>query len=148
MTILFSLRTLRPRWALQLALLAALVLAPPLLRAPPAAAQTRNAAEPAAALTGWWEEYSPSSNIVQFLSDGTVRLYLKKGEIGNLRSLDGTWKLGADDASIQMVFSVSGKTLDRSAKLSFEGAEMVLTEDGTQTRHRRHSGKLPAIFAW
>lgn len=143
-----SLRIFRPAWALQLALLAAVALAPPLLRAQPAAAQVRNAAEPAAALSGWWEEYSPSSNIIQFQPDGTVRLYLKKGEIGNLRSLDGSWKLGGDKTTIQMVFSVAGKTLDRSAKLSFEGAEMVLTEDGTQTRHRRHSGKLPATYIW
>lgn len=142
------LRFIRSAWALQLALLAALALAPPLLSAQPVVAQARNMADNAAALAGWWEEYSPSSNIIQFLPDGTVRLYLKKGEIGNLRSLDGTWKLGDDKATVRMVFSVAGKSLDRSATLSFEGAEMVLTDGGTQTRHRRHSGKLPAVYSW
>src|SRR5690242_12298230 len=39
-------------------------------------------------LVGVWREYSPSSNIVRFEKDGSTKLYLKKGEIGDLRTLD------------------------------------------------------------
>ncbi|EJE49458.1 hypothetical protein PMI14_05977 [Acidovorax sp. CF316] len=103
----------------------------------------------ATALVGWWEEYSPSSNIVQFLPDGTVRLYLKKGEIDALRSLDGTWKVASDPTGIEMVFTVRGRTLTRRAQISFEGPEMVIHEGKTQpTRHRRHSGQLPEAYLW
>lgn len=101
------------------------------------------------ALAGWWEEYSPSSNIVQFLPDGTVKVYLKKDEIGTLRALDGTWKLESDQTTIEMVFTVRERKLTRRAQISFEGPEMVITENGSKkTRHRRHSGQLPAAYNW
>lgn len=136
--------------ALRLLVLALLGFLQPML---PAHAQepTTRASTPdaATALAGWWEEYSPSSNIVQFLPDGTVRLYLKKDEIGALRTLDGTWKLENNQTTIDMVFTVLGRTLNRSAQISFEGPEMVLTENGAKkTRHRRHSGPLPAVYRW
>lgn len=112
-------------------------------------ASTAPAQAQAQALAGWWEEYSPSSNIVYFGADGTVKLHLKKGEIGNLRTLDGTWTVADDGKSVRMIFTVNGQTLDRRAALAFPGKEMVLTDpDGTLTRHRRHSGKLPDKYVW
>lgn len=135
---------------LALAALATLGMAHPLLPAHAQDAGTRAAAPDAAAtLAGWWEEYSPSSNIVQFRPDGTVKVYLKKDEIGTLRTLDGTWKLDSDQTTIEMVFTVRERTLTRRAQISFEGPEMVITENGSKkTRHRRHSGQLPAAYNW
>jgi uncharacterized protein (TIGR03066 family) len=101
-----------------------------------------------AKLIGWWEEYSPSSNLVHFTQDGTVRLLLKKGEIGNLHSLDGTWKI-TRGSNIQMVFSLNGKTLVRDGTLSFQSDEMLLIDkSGNKTRHRRHSGAIPEKYLW
>lgn len=114
------------------------------------AAAAAVAQDTATALQGWWEEYSPSSNIVQFLPDGTVKLYLKKGEIDELRSLDGTWKMESDGKTIEMLFTVRGRTLTRRAEISFDGAEMVINEKkaARPTRHRRHSGQLPEAYLW
>ncbi len=136
--------------ALQLLVLTLLALLQPMFPAHAQEAPAKASAQDASAtLAGWWEEYTPSSNIVQFLPDGTVRLYLKKDEIGALRTLDGTWKLANDQTSIEMVFTVLGRTLNRQAQISFEGAEMVLTDSGAKkTRHRRHSGQLPAVYRW
>lgn len=104
--------------------------------------------DPAAMVVGWWEEYSPSSNIVHFSHDGTVQLLLKKGEVGDLHSLDGTWRI-SHDGVLHIVFSLSGRTLARDARISFKNDEMILTEaEGTETRHRRHSGVLPGEFTW
>src|SRR5690349_12216681 len=68
-------------------------------------------------LVGVWREYSPSSNVVKFDQDGTTTLYLKKGEIGNLRTLDGKWSV--DDAGmLSIVYAVAGKTMTLRARLS------------------------------
>ncbi len=110
------------------------------------AAETK--AEQATQLVGWWEEYSPSSNIVYFSEDGTVRLMLRKGEIGDLHELVGTWEI-LDNQVIQMSFSANGNTLVRDAKLTVSDDSMTLTdESGGKTRHRRHSGKLPQEYVW
>ncbi|GAB1264054.1 hypothetical protein [Aurantivibrio infirmus] len=99
-------------------------------------------------LVGWWEEYSPSSNIIRFSPDGIVKLMLKKGEIGNLRSLDGTWEM-SDDGAIQMVFSANGKTLSRNGTIIFVNDEMILIdENGSKTKHRRTTDVLPEQYVW
>ena len=104
--------------------------------------------EQAAMLVGWWQEYYPSSNLVQFTQDGTVRLMLKKGEIGDLHELVGTWEI-LDNQTIQMSFSRNGKTLVRDAKLTVTDDSMTLTdENGGKTKHHRHSGKLPEEYVW
>lgn len=125
-------------------LLAGLALQSPL----PASAQPSGDDKAASTLVGRWEEFTPSSNIVEFVADGTIKLYLTKGEVGTLHTLDGTWKM-EDGDSVRMVFSVDGRTLARTAKLSFSGQEMVLTDGGgRQSKHRRHSGKLPDKYVW
>jgi hypothetical protein len=109
---------------------------------------TETKTEQAAKLVGWWKEYYPSSNLVQFTPDGTVRLMLRKGEIGDLHELVGTWEI-LDNQVIQMSFSANGKTLVRDAKLTVSDDSMTLTdENGGKTKHRRHSGKLPNEYVW
>lgn len=99
-------------------------------------------------LVGVWREYSPSSNVVRFEKDGNTRLYLKKGEIGNLHSLDGKWTVG-DSGMLSIVYTVGERSMTLEAMLSYEGEEMILTEaNGTQTRHRRHVGPIPDIYIW
>ena len=99
-------------------------------------------------LTGMWMEYSPSSNLVRFERDGGTRLYLKKGEIGNLRALEGTWSV-SESGILTVTYTVATKSITLEARLTFEGEEMVLTEsDGAQTRHRRHTGPVPEIYLW
>jgi hypothetical protein len=99
-------------------------------------------------IVGVWREYSPSSNVVRFEKDGATRLYLKKGEIGNLRTLDGKWTV-SDAGMLSIIYTVGEKSMTLEAKLSYEGEEMILTEaNGTQTRHRKHVGPIPDIYLW
>lgn len=100
-------------------------------------------------LTGYWEEYSPSSNIVLFTADGTVKIMLKKNEIGDLRTLDGKWKMVSDD-TINMTLSAHGQTFfSADTKIIFRNNEMILIDkNGDQTKHRKHSGKLPPQYVW
>ena len=99
-------------------------------------------------LVGTWRQHVGNENIVKFGADKSVTLYLRKGEVGNLHTMDGTWEL-ADDGTITMTFTVNGQSFSRAAKLSFEGDEMVLTDDrGDRTRHVRFSGPLPAWAVW
>lgn len=104
--------------------------------------------EQAAKLVGWWEEYYPSSNLVYFSQDGTVKLMLRKGEIGDLHALEGTWEI-LDNQTIKMSFSANGNTLVRDAKLSVTDDSMTLTEaNGSKTKHHRHSGEMPKEYIW
>ena len=99
-------------------------------------------------LVGVWREYFPSSNVVQFYKDGTTKLYLKKGEIRDLRSLDGKWII-SDAGMLAITYAVGDKTLTLEAKLSYEGEEMILTEkNGDQTKHRKHVGPIPSAYVW
>jgi hypothetical protein len=105
-------------------------------------------ASPRASLVGQWEEFSPSRNFVDFFEDGRVVLYLKRGEIGDLKELEGTWTL--DDANnFSVEFGVNGQRIVQSAKLSFENDEMLLIDDkGATSRHRKRNGPLPEDYRW
>ena len=97
-------------------------------------------------LVGFWLEYGGShENLARFTADGGVSMYLRQGEIGDLRTLDGKWTL-TRDGTITMTFRRDdGTSVAQSAKLGFVGDDMTLTEeDGTVTRHHRHTGPLPA----
>lgn len=99
-------------------------------------------------LVGVWREYSPSTNIVQFFADGTTKLYLRKGEIRDLRSLDGKWTV-SDAGVLSITYSLGEKSLTLEARLTYEGEEMILTEkSGDQTKHRKHVGPIPEIYVW
>jgi len=99
-------------------------------------------------LVGVWREYYPSSNVVQFSKDGTTKLYLKKGEIRDLRSLDGKWAV-SDSGMLAITYAVGDKTLTLEARISFDNEEMILTEkNGDQTKHRKHVGPIPQIYVW
>lgn len=99
-------------------------------------------------LVGVWREYSPSSNIVQFFADGTTKLYLKKGEIPDLRSLDGKWSV-SDSGMLSITYTLREKSLTLEAMVSYVGEEMILTEkSGEQTKHRKHVGPIPDLYVW
>lgn len=103
-----------------------------------------------ARLIGRWEEFSPSRNFIDFHEDGRVVLYLKQGEIGDLRTLDGIWAI-EDEHRLRVDFTVNGQTFGRTAGLRFENGEMLLTEDDKPdllTRHRRREGELPEEYRW
>lgn len=97
---------------------------------------------------GLWAEIHPKDNVVYFAKDGSWKLYLKKGEIGDLHSLDGKWSL-TPDGKIKIVLTINGKTTEFTSKIKMDGEELVMTEDdGGETRHRRHKGPLPERFQW
>ena len=99
-------------------------------------------------LVGVWREYYPSSNVVQFFQDGTTKLYLRKGEIRDLRSLDGKWVV-SDSGMLAITYAVGDKSLTLEARVSFENEEMILTEkNGDLTKHRKHVGPIPQIYVW
>ena len=112
-----------------------------------AASQSDNAAR-RAHLVGSWEEISPGHNYVDIRDDGKFVLYLKKGEIGDLKSLDGTWTLD-DGKTFRVLLTINGTPIERKSTLDFAGEEMLLIEEDKQvTRHRRHTGELPAEYRW
>ena len=112
------------------------------------AVHTRAVADDADKLVGIWHEYSPSDNLVSFSADKRVVMYLRKGEIGDLRQLDGKWTL-ASDGDLTVTFEALGRTVTQTTKLSFSGDEMILTDDkGQETKHRRQSGPMPEWTQW
>jgi len=103
-----------------------------------------------AKLIGQWEEFSPSRNFVDFFEDGRVAVHLKQGEIGDLKTLDGTWAI-EDEHRLRVDFTMNGQTFGRTAGLRFENGEMLLQEldeTGQITRHRRREGALPEDYRW
>ena len=99
-----------------------------------------------ARVVGLWDELPPGENLVSFAKEGACKIYLKKGEIGDLRSMDGTWTIGGD-GKLEITFSINGQTIAQKATIKFDGEEMILTDDGgIVTRHRRHSGPIPDKF--
>ena len=112
---------------------------------------------PAKQIVGTWrearfetksKEIRESDNMVTFAADQTLKLHLKKGEKGDLRSLDGTWQLDAD-GTLKMELTVDGKKAPQTMKVTFEGGEMIFTdEDGRKTWHTRHEGPLPEQYRW
>ena len=110
------------------------------------AAQPRAVADDAQKLVGLWHEYSPSDNLVNFAADGRITMYLRKGEIGDPHTLEGQWT--ASNGMLTVKFTAEGQSIEQSTKLSFEGDEMILTDKGEVTKHRRHAGALPAWTQW
>ena len=99
-------------------------------------------------LLGMWREFSPGDNLVEF-KPGTVSMLLRKGEIQDLHTMDGTWTLSPDGTTLTLTFKVGGQDRTLSATLAFTGDEMVLTDDTRiPTRHRRHTGPLPDWAKW
>lgn len=98
-------------------------------------------------LVGLWMEYSPSSNLVSFDADRKVKIFLKKGEIGDLRALTGTWTV--KDGIMTATFISNGQSISNAGKVTFENGEMLLTDNnGVVTRHRRHTGPIPSQYVW
>ena len=101
-----------------------------------------------ARLVGLWRQHVGNENVVKFGADRTVSVYLRKGEIADLHTLDGKWTLDASGA-VEMTFSVRGRSFTQKGQLSFVGDEMILTDEkGEQTRHVRHTGPLPDWTRW
>jgi hypothetical protein len=98
-------------------------------------------------LVGKWMEYSPSSNLIAFDADGKVKIFLKKGEIGDLRSLNGTWTVKG--GMMTATFVMEGVPISNAGKLTFDKGEMQLIDKtGVVTHHRRHQGPIPSQYAW
>jgi uncharacterized protein (TIGR03066 family) len=99
-------------------------------------------------VVGMWQEFHPGDNLVYFAKDGTWKLFLKKGEIGDERALNGTWKISKEGV-LTVVVKVGDKEQKDSTQVRFEGDEMVLSSKSTkETRHRRHTGPIPERFNW
>lgn len=97
----------------------------------------------AARLVGQWEEYRPNRNFVDFTADGSVTLYLKRGEIGTLDAMRGTWSR-SPDGELVLRFEVMGMPIVQQVGVAWDGEELLLvSESGAATRHRRRTGPLP-----
>jgi hypothetical protein len=99
-------------------------------------------------IVGEWEEFAPSRNYVDFFADGRVVLYLKKGEVGDLKTLNGTWSL-QDENQLRVAFDINGRSIEQISTLGFERDALLLIDaNGTVTRHRKRSGPLPEEYRW
>lgn len=99
-------------------------------------------------IIGLWLEFHPGDNLCYYAKDGTYRIYLKKGEIGEMRTLDGTWVLQPNGQLVHTV-SVNGKELLIKTRVNYDGVDLEVTaEDGSVTTCRRHKGPIPDRFNW
>jgi len=99
-------------------------------------------------LIGMWVETHPRDHIVHFAEDGSWKLHLKKNELADYHSLEGTWTI-SPDGKLRVTLHLNGKTQIFSTRMKFNGEELLLVDDnGTETRHRRHQGALPERFQW
>lgn len=98
-------------------------------------------------LAGTWLELAKSDNLFIIKADGSYRLLLKKGEIENLHFLAGTWSLDAD-SKLTLKVKVGSEVITSEAKVSFEGEELILTNESGPTKHRRVKGPVPERFEW
>ena len=127
--------------------------APQSVAVPPLDAPPRETAEAAplteadmARMVGQWEEYTPSRNFVDFGADGSVTLYLKPGEVGDLDAMRGTWSRG-EDGELVLRFEVLGVPIVQQAGVAWDGEELLLvSQSGVASRHRRRTGPLPAEY--
>jgi len=111
----------------------------------PAAAST-----PDERLIGTWEEYDPSSNVIQFFPAHTLKLYLtqEEGEESDSHYIGGTWSLSSGGI-LTMHMSLGSKEMTQTVKVVFRGDEMVMVgEDDSETIHRRLKGALPEKYVW
>lgn len=121
------------------------VMAPP---SPPVRMTEPMTAQDAARLVGEWEEYSPSRNFVDFRADGSVTLYLKRGEVGELKTMEGRWSRG-DDGQLVLDFAILGQSFVQRVGIAWDGEELLMiSELGGVTRHRRRTGELPPEYRW
>lgn len=107
-----------------------------------------NVAALSAQLVGAWEEFSPGRNFVDFHRDGSMKLYLKQGEVGDLKALEGTWTV--DDAGELVLQMRTGNgEIEHRGWLRFEGEEMIISgEDTAETRHRPRKDAVPEEYRW
>lgn len=124
---------------------------PALLGACLIATALQAAPAPDQALVGKWEVYEPTpSNVVEFLPDHTLRLYLtrKQGGKNNIHWIGGTWSL-SENLILTSTLTFNGRSDTDRVKISFANGEMWLVDhQGNTTRHRRLKGRLPKRFRW
>jgi len=102
-------------------------------------------------LVGIWEEYSPSSNVVQFYPDRSMRIYLtqEEGAQMKLHWIEANWSV-SPESMLTLNFSANGKSFSQSVKLVFEDKEMWLVdkEKNSTTKHHRITGEIPGKYRW
>jgi hypothetical protein len=100
-------------------------------------------------IVGLWKEYSPSTNYVRFYKNGSLQLLLKKGEVRDLRVLDGVWSI-SEKSDLLLKMSMNGKVFHtKSFRLVFRDQEMIMIDEkGEETKHRRHAGQPPSEYIW
>ena len=101
-------------------------------------------------LVGTWEEYEPSSNVVRYYSDRTIRLYLteEEGSDTGTHYIEGSWSI-SPDSTLTMNLSANGRSLTQTVKVVFKNDEMWLVdEEKGETKHRRLAGDIPEKYRW
>ncbi len=101
-------------------------------------------------MVGMWQAQAPSTNVVQFFPDHTLRVYLTKKQGGPTKQhwYNGTWTI-TPQARLLVDMTVNGEVMHKEARVVFEGENMSLVDDRMyETRHRRLDGKLPNEYNW
>lgn len=104
-------------------------------------------------LIGIWQEYEPTSNVVQFFPDHTMRIYLTKEERAkmNINVIEANWTVSPKSVLTLNFTAKNGKTFSQSINLEYKGEEMWLVDEGKPTtKHHRLKGEgdIPATYKW
>lgn len=104
-------------------------------------------------LVGIWQEYEPTSNVVQFFDNHTMRIYLTKEERAQMKInfIEANWTI-SDKGVLTLNFtSKTGKSFSQSINLEYKGEEMWLVDEGkSATKHHRLKAEsdIPATYKW
>ncbi len=104
-------------------------------------------------LVGIWQEYEPTSNVVQFFPDRTMRIYLTKEEREQMKVdfIPATWMVSPESVLTLTFTAKSGKSFSQSITLEYKGEEMwLVNENKPTTKHHRlnSAGDIPNIYKW
>ncbi len=98
------------------------------------AAAAAPAAAPEQQLIGIWQDNQDPENIIQFLADHTVRIYIPKseGQATNVHWIDGSWALSGGRA-LTMTLNMpanGGMSKVKKFTLSFSQGQLVVKSGG------------------
>lgn len=92
---------------------------------------TACSSDPSKKILGTWQETAGDKIVVEFLDDGTFSL--KRG----IQSMSGKWSI-LGDGRLKIEVSAFGMTQIQTAKIQFDGDQLLLTDEkGETTRHIR-----------
>ncbi len=91
---------------------------------------------PECKVVGLWQSKDGEKQLMEFFEDGSFRVKVKDGELGDFQNLSGKW-IVLRDGRLKLELSALGITQAVLGDLKFEGEEMILSDETGPTRFTR-----------